>query len=129
MMLIKLSYFTSDEKLREFIEKVSPHVAGFNAINTIAGDVRKPDGSQALPGKGRLISGVCGAPIKWAGVDMVKRMANIRSEISEDFIIIGTGGVTTPADYSEYIDAGADAVMSATGAMWNTDLAHEIKNV
>lgn len=126
-VLIKLSYFTSDEKLRDFIERVSPYVAGFNAINTIAGDVRNPDGTQALPGEGRLISGVCGAPIKWAGVDMVRRMINIRSEISGDFIVIGTGGVTTPADYKEYINAGADAVMSATGAMWNTDLAKEVK--
>jgi len=125
-VLIKLSYFTSDEKLREFIEKVSPYVAGFNAINTIAGEVRKPNGEFALPG--RLVSGVCGAPIKWAGLDMVQRMVKIRSEISGNFIVIGTGGVTTPEDYLEYRKAGADAVMSATGAMWNTDLAREIKS-
>ncbi len=127
-VLIKLSYFSSQEKLKDFIEKVAPYVAGFNAINTIAGDVRKENGEQALPGKGRLISGVCGAPIKWAGIDMVKRMHALRNELSLNFIIIGTGGVTTPADYKEYIDAGADAVMSATGAMWNTNLAQEIKN-
>ena len=126
-VLIKLSYFPSDIKLQDFIEKVSPYVAGFNAINTIAGDVRKENGEQALPGKGRLISGVCGAPIKWAGLEMVERMAKIRSTSKHSFIIIGTGGVTTPADYKEYISAGADAVMSATGAMWNTDLAKEIK--
>lgn len=128
-VLIKLSYFSSDEKLKDFIEKVAPYVAGFNAINTIAGDVRKEDGSQALPGKGRLISGVCGAPIKWAGIEMVQRMAKLRETSEYKFIIIGTGGVTTPADYKEYINAGADAVMSATGAMWNTDLAKEVKEV
>ncbi len=126
-VLIKLSYFPSDKKLQDFIEKVSPYVAGFNAINTIAGNVRKEDGSQALPGEGRLLSGVCGAPIKWAGLDMVKRMAKIRETSQYKFIIIGTGGVTTPEDYKEYIKAGADAVMSATGAMWNTNLAKEIK--
>lgn len=126
-VLIKLSYFTCDKKLEEFIEKVAPYVAGFNAINTIAGAVRKPNGENALPGEGRLISGVCGAPIKWAGLDMVKRMAKLRKSSRHDFIIIGTGGVTTPSDYKEYIEAGADAVMSATGAMWNTDLAKEVK--
>ncbi len=128
-VLIKLSYFSSDEKLKDFIEKVSPYVAGFNAINTIAGDVRKPNGEQALPGKGRLISGICGAPIKWAGLDMVKRMAKLRKNSKHQFVIIGTGGVTKPEDYKEYREAGADAVMSATGAMWNTDLAKEIKNI
>ncbi len=32
-----------------------------------------------------------------------------------------------PEDYFEYKDAGADAVFSATGAMWNPSLAIEIK--
>ena len=40
---------------------------------------------------------------------------------------IGVGGVTTPADYFEYRAAGADMVMSATGAMWNPHLAIDIK--
>lgn len=126
-VLLKMSYFTSQEKLEDFIKRLSPLVAGFNAINTIAGEVRKPNGEFALPG--RLVSGVCGAPIKWAGLDMVKRMVDIRKKSDKNFIVIGTGGVTTPSDYKEYIDAGADAVMSATGAMWNTDLAKEIKDI
>ena len=126
-MLVKTSYFPSDEKLVDFIKKTSPYVSGYATINTIAGPVRKPDGTPALPGENRLVSGICGAPIKWAGVEMVGRMNKIRKELSLDFKIIGTGGVTTPADYQEYIAAGADAVMSATGAMWNPDLANQIK--
>ena len=31
------------------------------------------------------------------------------------------------ADFTEYREAGADAVMSATGAMWNPYLAQDIK--
>ncbi len=34
-----------------------------------------------------------------------------------------------PEDYFEYRSVGADAVMSATGAMWNPYLAQEIKNL
>ena len=127
-VLLKMSYFSSDEKLKDFIQRLSPLVAGFNAINTIASEVRKPNGEPALPGKGRLYSGVCGAPIKWAGLDMVKRIKKLRDDLNLNFVIIGTGGVTTPEDYKEYIEAGADAVMSATGAMWNTNLAKEIKS-
>jgi tRNA-dihydrouridine synthase len=37
--------------------------------------------------------------------------------------------VTLAQDYFDYKKAGADAVMSATGAMWNPNLAHEIKNI
>jgi len=127
-ILLKMSYFPDEDILEDFITKLSPIVDGFETINTIAGAVRKEDGTQALPGAGRLISGVCGAPIKWAGVEMVQRIAKLRKKLNQDFVIIGTGGVTTPADYKEYIDAGADAVMCATGAMWNTDLAKGIKS-
>jgi tRNA-dihydrouridine synthase len=35
----------------------------------------------------------------------------------------------TPQDYFDYRQAGADAVMSATGAMWNPHLAQEIKQI
>jgi dihydroorotate dehydrogenase len=52
----------------------------------------------------------------------------MREEMGKDFKLIGVGGVTTPDDYKRLRDAGADVVMSATGAMWNTDLAKEIKN-
>ncbi len=71
--------------------------------------------------------GVCGAPIKWAGLEMVKRLKKIREEKNYKFSIDGVGGVTNKEDYEEYIKSGADAVFSATGAMWNPYLAQEIK--
>ena len=42
-------------------------------------------------------------------------------------IVERVGGVMTPKDFKEYRDAGADVVMTATGAMWNPYLAKEIK--
>jgi dihydroorotate dehydrogenase (NAD+) catalytic subunit len=127
--LLKMPYFSDDNKLLDFISKLSPFIDGFDAINTIAGKIITSDGNQVLPGKGRLISGICGAPIKWAGLEMVKRINKIRNDINGDFIIIGTGGVINTKDYKEYIDAGADLVMSATGSMWNANLAKEIKEL
>ena len=38
------------------------------------------DGKQALPGKNRARSGVCGAGIKWAGLDMVRRLQKGKGE-------------------------------------------------
>jgi dihydroorotate dehydrogenase len=43
------------------------------------------------------------------------------------FAIIGVGGAGSAAAFDEYRRAGADAVMSATAAMWNPRLAEEIK--
>lgn len=125
-LFLKLGYFESNQALQELVTAVAPMIAGLSVINTIPAKILDSVGKQALPGEGRLISGVCGAGIKWAGLDMVSRLVVIRQIQELDFKIIGVGGVTRPDDYQFYIDAGADVVMSATGAMWNPYLAEQI---
>ena len=102
-------------------------VQGFSTINTISAKLVDANGNQALPGAGRDRSGVCGNAIRGAGLDMVARLAAIREKLGLDFAINGVGGVVSPADYQAYRDAGADSVMSATGAMWDAELARKIK--
>ena len=58
---------------------------------------------------------------------MVSRLDALRKEKGYGYEIIGVGGVKTPADYAHYRKLGADCVQSATGAMWNSMLAQEIK--
>ncbi len=127
-LVLKVGYYKDDkdmEKLAEIVNEYADDVAG---INTLQGVIVDKNGEQALPGSpDRLRSGICGAGIKWAGLDFVKRMKKIKDEKGYKFSITGVGGVTQPEDYFEYRDAGADCVMSATGAMWNPDLAREIK--
>ncbi len=127
-LLAKIGYFSKDQEgiLEEIVEKTKPFVAGWAAINTIPAPVVDENGNQALPGKGRLQSGICGAGIKWAGLDMVKKLTQLRDKLHADYAIVGVGGVMTPDDYFEYRKAGADVVQSATGAMWNPYLAYEI---
>lgn len=127
-LVIKIPYFESEDELRTMVKELGGVADGFSAINTIPSAVRDIRGNQALPGgPWRLKSGICGAPIKWAGLEMVKRLKKLREEFNYNFTIIGVGGVTTPEDFLEYRKAGADVVMSATGAMWNPYLAKEIK--
>jgi dihydroorotate dehydrogenase len=57
---------------------------------------------------------------------MVEKLNKIRQEKKLSYEILGVGGVMTADDYFEYRNAGADAVQSATGAMWNPNLAHDI---
>lgn len=125
-LILKLAYFTDDKHLREYMQKVGPIVDGFSVINTIAATIVDEKGKQALPGEGRARSGVCGESIKWAGLEMVERMNSLRRELNIDVAIIGVGGVTQASDYQSYREIGADAVMSATGAMWNPNLAMQI---
>ncbi len=129
-LIVKVGYYSPSQQqlLQDVVEDMVPYVAAISAINTIPAPVVDKVGNQALPGPNRLVSGICGVAIKWAGLDMVKRLADIRKKTAADFEIIGVGGVMTPADFHQYRQAGADVVQSATGAMWNPQLAAQIKS-
>ncbi len=124
-LIVKISYFKDEKLLANFVQKVGSIVKGISAINTVFSEIVDEKGEPALPG--RTHSGVCGHAIKWAGLDMVKRLKKLREEFGYSYTIIGVGGVMNPDDFFEYRKAGADIVMSATGAMWNPYLAKEIK--
>ena len=128
-LLLKCAYYIDQIHLEDFVKKLNEIVQGFCAINTISAKVFDENGNQALPGDGRLFSGVCGSPIRWAGVDMVKRLNKIREENNYSYEIVGVGGVSSQNDFKEYKNAGADIVMCATGAMWNPYLAKEISEI
>jgi len=128
-LVIKVGYYApaQQELLESIIKDAAPYFDAVCAINTISAPIVDEEGEQLLPGEGRLKSGCCGAGIKWAGLDMVKRLDALRKANGYAYEIIGVGGVMNPAHYKEYISSGADAVQSATGAMWNPNLAAEIK--
>jgi dihydroorotate dehydrogenase (NAD+) catalytic subunit len=128
-MILKLGYFSDSQQnlLEDIIKDIAPYASAISAINTIPAAVVDELGNQLLPGPGRLKAGICGASIKWAGVDMVARLDKIRKKLGYDYEIIGVGGVMSAHDFHEYRRAGADLVHSATGSMWNLNLAAEIK--
>jgi len=126
-LVLKVGYYKDDADIKRLAEITEKYGHAISAINTISAEIVDKDGAQALPGKMRKRSGVCGHAIKWAGLDMTRRLKAVREELDAGFEIVGCGGVTIPADFKEYRDAGADLVMSATGAMWNPYLAQEIK--
>lgn len=126
-LIIKISYYKDKQALYNFVKEIGFLVQGISVINTIIAEIVDEKGKQALPGEGRSQSGVCGYAIKWAGLDMVKRLKKLREELGLSYTIVGVGGVMNADDFFEYRDAGADIVMSATGAMWNPYLAKEIK--
>jgi len=126
-LILKVGYYTDDKQLEQLAEIANEYANSIAGINTLQATVLDKKGNQALPGEMRLRSGICGHGIKWAGIEMVKRLKKIREDNGYAYSIEGVGGVTTAKDYFEYKNAGADAVMSATGAMWNPYLAQEIK--
>ena len=128
-LIAKIGYFTPEQQplLEKMVEDCKDLVAAWSAINTLVATVVDENGEQLLAGPGRLKSGACGAGIKWAGLDMVKRLDSLRKDKGYDYQIIGIGGVMTPDDFHEYRAAGADLVQCVTAAMWNDNLAAEVK--
>jgi dihydroorotate dehydrogenase (NAD+) catalytic subunit len=127
LLLVKVGYFKDLRVLRKFVKETNEYVDGYVAINTVPKKIIQLNGEQALPGKARVISGTCGALIKKGGISVVGNLNKIRKAEKLKYKIIGVGGVMTPNDYFDYLRAGADAVQSATGAMWNPYLAYQVK--
>lgn len=128
-LITKFGYFSHGQEnlLEETLGEIQPYISAISAINTLPAPVVDENGNQALPGEGRLSSGICGAGIKWAGLDMAKRLDNLRKKNGWSYEIIGVGGVMNVDDFKDYRRAGADIVQSATAAMWNTGLAAQVK--
>jgi dihydroorotate dehydrogenase len=122
-LMVKVGYFTDAATMEAVVKACAPLVQGIAGINTLSFEVVKSDGSQALPGEGRLRSGICGAAIRECGLTQAERLVALRAKQRYDFVIVGVGGIMTPADIDAYLGAGVDAVMSATGAMWDPYLA------
>lgn len=125
-LFLKLAYFADDNAIFPLLSKLDGVVDGYSTINTLSARPVDADGKPAL-GADRPTGGVCGDAIRWAGLEMVERLARLRARLQNQFAIIGVGGVSCTEHYQAYRAAGADAVMSATGAMWNSQLAIEIK--
>ncbi len=126
--ILKVGYYQDDKQLEGLAEIADRYADSISGINTLQAEIRDEEGNQALPGSpARLRSGVCGSGIKWAGLDFVRRLKKIKNKGGFKFSIEGVGGVLNAEDYNSYREAGADSVMSATGAMWNPLLAEEIK--
>ncbi len=121
-LLLKLGY-QSPDKLQALVEATRPYVNGYAGINTVPSNVRRADGRPALPGEGRLKSGICGGAIRRVGRQFVRDLAALRHERKDDFVIVGVGGMMQACDLTERLTDGAELAMSATAAMWDPYLA------
>lgn len=125
-LILKVGYYKNNEDRQKLANIADKYANAIAAINTLQVEVVDENGNQALPGPNRLRSGICGAGIKWAGIEMVEKFFEIRKANNYSYELVGIGGVMTSQDYFDYRNAGADCVQAATGAMWNPHLAYDI---
>jgi dihydroorotate dehydrogenase len=122
-LIIKIGYLKDKEKLDQVAKANAPYVNAISGLNTLSFEVVNSDGTPALPG--RLRSGVCGSAIRGCALDQASRLIELRQKEKYDFAIVGVGGVMTADHIRQFFNLGVDAVMSATGAMWNPHLAYQ----
>ncbi|MGN8245334.1 quinone-dependent dihydroorotate dehydrogenase [Cellulomonas soli] len=115
-LLVKIAPDLSDEDVDAVADlALELELDGVVAVNTtIAHDLG--------PG------GVSGPPLLARGLDVVARL---RSRLGPDPVIIGVGGITTPADAREYLAVGATLVQGYTafiyqGPFWASRIARAL---
>lgn len=130
-LLIKMGVFEEQEQLKSVIKAAArAKVRGICGINTLSMKVVDPQGQPAL-GPTRAYSGICGGPIRVAAIDWVKQANTIIRDEKLDLALVGCGGIMLPDQFDQFLDAGAQVAMSATGMMWDPLLAlryHQAKN-
>lgn len=127
-LIIKVGYFPDKKILAKTL--LALNCAGVKAvagINSLSLKVLNEKGEPAL-GKGRISSGICGAPIRECALQFVTDARYVIAKEKLPLTLIGGGGIMEPAHFDDFFTAGADFAFVATGMMWRPLLAHEYKS-
>lgn len=102
-LLVKIAPDLSDDDVDAVAELAAElGLDGIVAVNTTIGHDLGP-------------GGLSGPPVLARGLDVVARL---RNHLGPDAVIIGVGGITTPADAREYVAVGATLVQGYTGLIY-----------
>ncbi|ACV09113.1 quinone-dependent dihydroorotate dehydrogenase [Jonesia denitrificans] len=106
-LLVKIAPDLADDDVIRVARLASElDLAGVVAVNTTINHDRGP-------------GGLSGPPERQRGVEVVRML---RTELGEGPMIMGVGGISTPADAHAYFDAGATLVQGYTGFVYHGPL-------
>lgn len=125
-LLLKSGVIRDPAHFVKLLKLVAGHADGVVMINAPSRRIVDAAGANAF-GPGRERAGVTGAAIKPIALDMTRQAIALIEQHKLPLQVIGCGGITTPDDVREFLDAGACAALSATGAMFKPHLAVELK--
>ncbi len=125
-LLFKVGHFLSNESLRDFLCAMNGIVSGITLVNGISRPVLHRDGRAAF-GEQYRTAGVLGRAIHEPSVQNVRTAAEIIQSESLNLAIAAVGGVSQPADMTDFLDAGADVVLLGSSPMYLPGLAVEAK--
>ncbi len=130
-LILKMGVFPSKEAMRAvFLAAARGGAQAIAGINTLNRQVVNGQGAFAL-GPTRPTGGICGSGIRQAGLAWTQQARCIIEEEKLAMTLVAMGGVVLPEHFNDYLESGADIVMTATGMMWDPYLAarYHQKNV
>jgi dihydroorotate dehydrogenase len=119
-LVAKLSWMRHD-LLERVLDRIVDRVDCVSGINTLPMKVVDAAGRPTF-GE-RQVAGVSGIAIRNYGLDFVRALAEIKERRGWAFEVLAMGGVMGVDDVHAYLDAGADAVQTATAAQLDPTLA------
>lgn len=128
-LIIKVGVFPDHATMQQtFVAAARAGVRAISGINTISMKVVDAQGNPAL-GANRANCGICGNPIHEAAIQFTQMARSIIDRQKLGMTLIATGGVTLPEHFNNFFHAGADFAMTATGMMWNPELANQYQSL
>ena len=119
------------EECKKWIHEIPEFIDGLSVINTVSANILNSNNDIILGSKSKH-GGICGNLIRQQGLMMVESLANLMSKLKvskNQFGLIGVGGIMTAQHVKDYLNSGAHVAQSATGMMWNLNLAKEVSNL
>jgi len=117
-LLLKVGTFPNVALMKSvFVAAARGGAKGICGINSVSMPVHPPLDEQ------RTTSGTCGAAIRPAALSFIRESAHIIQKERLDLVLLGCGGIMESEHFDEFIQAGANIAMSATGMMWDPYLA------
>ncbi|MEE2661846.1 MAG: hypothetical protein VYB39_02355 [Pseudomonadota bacterium] len=123
---LKLGHISDDELLTSVLRAANDSVDGVVLMNGINKRVIDKNGNPAFS-SGRETCGITGAGIHKIALNYVRRAIDIVARENLSLKIIANGGVVSPESAKSFFDTGAYAVTSASGAVFDPQLALSIK--
>jgi len=119
---VKIGHIAEPALLEALLRALDGKADGVTMVNGASRRIVEADGSRAF-GAGRESAGVIGGALHHLALANVRTAAEIVRRDGLTLKLIGCGGASSPERIRAFLDAGAAAVETASGAVWNPHLA------
>lgn len=122
-VIIKIGLCDHQQQLHDILVYAARAGAqGVCGLNTIAAHIIHKDG-RSFFGTKRSIAGLSGNSIRPLALTFIQAARSIIDREKLPLTLLATGGITEPPHFDQFLKAGAQVAMSATGTFFNPQLA------